>query len=103
MKKLQKRFMCLIMLGAVLCFSQPNLVQAQENMVSIMNVQGSKCTTNLQCSGTTAKCALTVTGKRGTSRISGTLKLYDSTAGKQCKAGIFPSQALFTAGQRRLQ
>ena len=82
MKKLQKRCMCLIMLGAVLCFSQPNLVQAQGNMVSIMSVQGSSCYTKLYFNRNIANCTLSVTGKKGTSSISGTLKLYDSTTGK---------------------
>lgn len=82
MKKLQKRCFCLVILGAVLCFAQPDLVQAQENMVSIMSVQSSNCYAKLYFKRNTANCTLTVTGKRGTSSISGTLKLYDSTTGK---------------------
>ena len=64
MKKLQKRFLCLIMLGAVLCFSQPSLVQAQENMVSIMSVQSNGCTTKLSFNGKSAICQVVVRGKK---------------------------------------
>lgn len=82
MKKLQKRCLCLVILGAVLCFAQPNLVQAQENMVSLMSVQSNRSTVRLFFSGNKANCVLTVKGRNGASSISGTLKLYDSTTGK---------------------
>ncbi|RKJ67413.1 hypothetical protein [Roseburia sp. 1XD42-69] len=85
MKNFWKRFLCLMMLGAVLCFSQPNLVQAQENMVSIMSVQNNRCMLNLSFNSKTASCQLVVKGRNGTSSISGTLKLYDSTEGKTVK------------------
>lgn len=82
MKKLQKRCLCLVILGAVLCFAQPNLVQAQENMVSLMSVQSNRCTAKLSFNGKSAICQVVVRGRNGTSSISGTLKLYDSTTGK---------------------
>ena len=85
MKNLRRRFWCLLILGAVLCFSQPDLVQAQENMVSIMSVQSNRSTVKLTVYRNTANCQLIVKGRNGTSSISGTLKLYDSTAGKTVK------------------
>lgn len=82
MKKLQKKWICLILLGAMLCYMQPNIAQAKESMVSLMYVQNNRCLTDLRFSGTTANCTLTVSGKKDTSSISGTLKLYDITSRK---------------------
>lgn len=82
MKKLQKKWICLILLGSILCYVQPSIVQANESMISLMYVQDNRCHTNLGFNGATANCTLTVNGKKGTSSISGLLKLYDITSKK---------------------
>ncbi len=82
MKKLQKKWICLILLAIALCYVQPSIVQAKESMISLMYAQSNRCLTNLGFSGTTANCTLTVSGKKGTSSISGLLKLYDITSKK---------------------
>lgn len=82
MKKLQKKWICLMLLGMMLCYVHPNTAQAKESMVSLMYVQNNRCLTDLRFSGTTANCTLTVSGKKDTSSISGTLKLYDITSKK---------------------
>lgn len=82
MKELQKRVLCMMLLGVVLCFPRPNMVQAGENMVSIMSVQSNRSTVKLTFNRNTAICQLVVKGRNDTSSISGTLKLYDSTTGK---------------------
>ncbi len=82
MKKQQKKWICLLLLAIMLCYVQPNIVQAKENMISLMYIQSNRCLTNLGFSGTTANCSLTVNGKKGTSSISGLLKLYDITSKK---------------------
>lgn len=100
MKKFRQRFLCLVMLGAALCFSQPNLVQAQENMVSIMSVQSNRSTVKLTINGKTASCQLVVKGRNGTSSISGTLKLYDSTAGKTVKTWSISKDGVAYSGTK---
>lgn len=50
-----------------------------------MYVQSNRCFVALSFRGTTANCILTVTGKKGSSKISGLLMLYDSTTGKTVK------------------
>lgn len=42
----------------------------------------SEATVTLQCAGSTATCMITIKGKTGTSKISGTMKLYDETGKK---------------------
>lgn len=82
MKKLQKKWICLVLLAIMLCYMQPNIAQAKDNMSSVMLVQGNRCITVLNFNGTTANCTLTINGKKGTSSISGLLKLYDITSKK---------------------
>ncbi|MCI8489151.1 MAG: hypothetical protein HFJ04_02685 [Lachnospiraceae bacterium] len=85
MKKLQKNWIYLILLGTILCFTQPILTQAQNSTISPMYVQSNKCYTYLSFQATAATCRLNVTGKKDTTSISGKLKLYDSTAAKTVK------------------
>ena len=86
MKKLQKNWICLILLGAVLCFTQPILAQEQNNTISPMYTQNISCSTYLHLNGRTAACTLNIIGRKDTAKISGILKLYDSTAAKTVKS-----------------
>ncbi len=77
----------------MLCCMQSNLVQAETNLeyagemqmesISPMYVQGSRCQVWLDFSGTRANCKVVIKGKSGTTKISGLIKLYDNTAGRQ--------------------
>lgn len=91
MKKAKKRWIYLILLVGALCFMQTSVVQANsmqgyDGGISVMYIQSNRCRVNLRFSGTKANCTLTVTGKKGTTKISGTLKLYDSTSLKTVKS-----------------
>ncbi len=85
MKTAQKKWICLMLLGTMLCCVQPNPAQAKEDTVSPMYVQSNRCFVTLSFRETNANCTLTVTGKKGSSKISGLLMLYDSTTGKTVK------------------
>lgn len=92
---LQRKAVGLLLAGAIMICVQPNLVYAEDNLacaeemqmqtksVSPMYVQSNRCQMRLDFSGRTAKCQALIRGKRGTTKISGLLKLYDNTAGRQ--------------------
>lgn len=94
-KDLQKKAVGVLLAGAMLFCVQPNLAYAEDSLacaeememqtesVSPMYVQSSTCRTYLSLNGRTANCKVAIQGKRGTIKISGLLKLYDNTAGKQ--------------------
>ena len=74
MRKSGKRiagFLCLVM---VLVGIQTCLVGAKPRYV-----QGSRASTTLQIASNTATCIVKVVGKDGTSKITGTIRLYDDT------------------------
>lgn len=96
-KKLQTKAAGVLLAAVMVCCMQPNLayaennpeyvgeiqMQKQEESVSPMYVQCSVCRSALSFSGTTASCRISITGKSGTTKISGLIKLYDNTAGAQ--------------------
>ena len=100
MKKTWKRWICLL-LGAMLCFSQLNLIHAKDDVDEPQYEYGNRCLTNLRFSGTTANCTLTVTGKKSVSRISGTLNLYDLTKRKTVKKWKISKKGSVYSGNKK--
>ena len=90
-----KIIMGLMLVFTVLIGVESTAVHASE--VSLYYVNASSCMVRLSYNNNTAKCTVSVTGKSGTSSISGTLELYDVTDGKFVKNGLFLKLALYTA------
>lgn len=94
-RRLLRKAVGVLSAAVMLCCMQPNLVQAETNLeyaeemkmqmesISPMYVQGSRCQVWLDFSGTRANCKVVIKGKSGTTKISGLIKLYDNTAGRQ--------------------
>lgn len=96
-KKLQAKAAGVLLAAVMMCCMQPNLAYAEDNLeyvgeiqmhmqkesISPMYVQCNRCQSRLDLSGTTANCQVIVKGISGTTKISGLIKLYDNTAGKQ--------------------
>ena len=91
-EKLQKKTAVVLLIGAMLLCVQSNTLHA-ENILeyteemkveseSPMYIQSCPCRTYLNFKGRTANCKVAIQGKRGTTKISGLLKLYDNTAGR---------------------
>lgn len=78
-----KIIMGLMLVFTVLVGVESTAVHASE--VSLYYVNASSCMVRLSYNNNTAKCTVSVTGKSGTSSISGTLALYDVTDGKSVK------------------
>lgn len=78
-----KKIIGLMLMFAMLVGFECTVVRASE--ASLYYVNTSNCIVRLSYDNNTAKCTLSVTGKSGTSRISGTLELYDLTDGKSVK------------------
>ena len=90
-EKLQRNVAVVLLGGAMLLCSQypvhaENNLEYTEEMkmesVSPMYIQSCTCRTYLNFKGRTANCKVAIQGKRGTTKISGLLKLYDNTAGR---------------------
>lgn len=94
-KRLLGKTAGVLMAVAVMCGMQPSPAQAEDSLgyaeememqmesISPMYVQSNRCQVRLGFSGTTANCRIFIRGKSGTTKISGLLKLYDNTAGRQ--------------------
>lgn len=94
-EKLQRKAVGVLLAGAILICVQPNLVHAENHLeyteemamrtesISPMYIQSGACRTYLYFNGRRANCKVAIQGKRGTTKISGLLKLYDNTAGRQ--------------------
>lgn len=111
-KNLQRKATGVLLAGAMLLCMQPNLAHAQTNpeyageiqmqmeSISPMYVQGNRCWTYLNFSGTTANCQVVIQGKSGTTKISGLLKLYDNTAGKQVASWTVSESRSYYSGTK---
>lgn len=78
-----KKIIGVIVMCVMLVGFESTAVHASE--VSLYYVNASSCMVRLSYNNNTAKCTVSVTGKSGTSSISGTLELYDVTDGKSIK------------------
>lgn len=78
-----KKIIWVIMVCVILVGCESAAVCASE--VSLYYVNSSSCMVRLSYNNNTAKCTVSVTGKSGTSSISGTLELYDVTDRKSVK------------------
>ena len=74
-----KKIIWVLMVCVILVGVESTAVHASE--VSLYYVNASSCMVRLSYNNNTAKCTVSVTGKSGTSSISGTLELYDVTDG----------------------
>lgn len=92
-RRLLRKAAGVLLAAVMLCCMQPNLVQAEANLeyaeekqtqsIFPMYVQGNRCRVWLNFNGTRANCKTVIKGKSGTTKISGLIKLYDNTAGRQ--------------------
>ncbi|MCI8736446.1 MAG: hypothetical protein HFI11_05605 [Lachnospiraceae bacterium] len=80
MKKSIKRNITILLLAFFVCFGIAK-VSVQVAGIQPYWDNADTVTVNLTVSGSTARSSLTVKGKAGTSKITGTLKLVDNTAG----------------------
>lgn len=92
--KQNKRKIVGIVLTTFLCFCLQSIsVKATEIMPLYENT--SSCVSTLSFSGRSATCRITIAGKSGTTRISGTLKLRDKTARKTVKKWTISKNGAF--------
>lgn len=93
-----KKIIGLMLVFAMLLGFESMAVRASE--VSLCYVNTSACTVRLSYDNNVAKCTLTVTGKSGTSSISGKLKLYDVTASKTVKTWTISKSGSLYSGSK---
>lgn len=111
-KDLQRKAVGVLLAGAMLLYVQPNLAYAEENLeyveemqmqtesVSPMYVQSSRCRTYLNFNSRTANCKVVIKGINGTTKISGLLKLYDNTAGRQVASWAISESKAYYSGTK---
>lgn len=111
-KDLQKKVVGVLLAGAMLFCVQPNLAYAEDSLacaeememqtesVSPMYLQSSICRTRLNLSGTKANCKVVIKGIDGTTKISGLLKLYDNTAGRQVASWAISESKAYYSGTK---
>ncbi len=111
-KDLQKKAVGVLLAGAMLFCVQPNQAYAEDSVeyvgemqmqtesVSPMYVQSSRCQMRLDFNGRTAKCQVFVRGIDGTTKISGLMKLYDNTAGRQVASWAISESKAYYSGTK---
>ncbi len=111
-KNLQRKVVGLLLTGVMMFCVQPDFAYAEDSVghveevemqtenVSPMYVQSNRCQMCLDFSGRTAKCQALIRGKRGTTKISGLLKLYDNTAGRQVASWAVSESSSYYSGTK---
>lgn len=109
-KDLQRKAVGVLLAGAMLLCVQPNLAYAEDSVVYVgemqtesispMYLQSSICRTRLNLSGTKANCKVVIKGINGTTKISGLLKLYDNTAGRQVASWAVSESKSYYSGTK---
>lgn len=111
-KDLRRKAVGVLLAGAMLFYVQPNLAYAEDSVVylaemqmqtesvSPMYLQSSICRTRLNLSGTKANCKVVIKGIDGTTKISGLLKLYDNTAGRQVASWAISESKAYYSGTK---
>lgn len=96
LKRVMSLVVCLTMLVVVF---QSVPVQAME--ISPRYVNTSKASVLLEYSSNTASCMVNITGKSGTSKISGILKLYDETDKKNVTSWAIESDSYICTASKK--
>lgn len=111
-KNLQRKAVGLLLTGVMMFCVQPDFAYAEDSVgyveevemqtenVSPMYVQSSICRTRLNFSGTKASCKVVIKGINGTTKISGLLKLYDNTAGRQVASWAISESKSYYSGTK---
>lgn len=84
MKSYKRKFVGMLLVTMAICCFQS--VPTKAAIISPLYVATSRCIVRLSFNDKSATCTSMVTGKQGTTSISGTLKLYDETAKKSVKS-----------------
>lgn len=83
MNRKKRKIAGIVMLVLILCYCQS--ISAKMTEIAPQYVNTSSCSISMAINGVMANCLLNVKGKDGTTKISGTLKLYDVTDKKSIK------------------
>lgn len=96
----KKKVGILATLAVILVYCLLSFVPVKAADYSIMYVKTSSCSTYLTLQGSVATCTTIITGKKGTTSISGTLKLYDVTAKKSVKSWTISKTGSMYSGSK---
>lgn len=95
---MMKKIAGVVLAMAILVCFEGTVIRAME--VTPRYVSSSNATVTLSFNDNTAICMLTVSGKSGTSKITGTLKLYDVTAGATAKKWTISKNGSIYSGSK---
>lgn len=96
MNRKRRKIAGIVMLVLILCYCQS--VSAKIADIMPQYVQTSSCSVSISINGVTANCLLNIQGKDGTTKISGTLKLYDVTDKKSVKSWSISKRGSYYSG-----
>lgn len=107
---LQRKAIGLLLAGTMLLYVQPNQAYAEDSVeyegemqmegISPMYIQSNRCRTYLNFNSRTANCKVVIKGINGTTKISGLLKLYDNTAGRQVASWAVSESKSYYSGTK---